>query len=299
LILYHYRNKPLKKAMSDIDAIQAQYEANKPNSYGPSKAIIDNILKLELDKLTQHNLKNKLTQWTHFRDTNAEIEAMRNVNNTHQQYVTVIENNISEILAEVRNRLADESKRIESAARKKAENAARRESDHEKETLRELSVLYRMNRMPEDLVRVIGEFAFTPKLRLRLIESLLPSLDFQFRKVKLPKLKTMARCLSFMIQKIAIKIQKNKNLLGCIPPHCDAWTSYTFVINCPKIIRETLNKPDKIAEIDRCVKHAQNLVGAVEKLNFPINTGCVQTLLLRVYNIINYASRPEFNRRGR
>lgn len=285
--------------MSDIDAIQAQYEANQPNSYTPSKAVIDNILKLEFDKLTQPNLKIKLTQWTHFRDTNAEIEVMRNVNNTHQQYVTVIENNISEMLAEVRNRLADESKRIETAVRKKAENAARRESDHEKETLRELSVLYRMNRIPEDLVRVIGEFAFTPKLRLRLIESRLPSLDFQFRKVRLPKLKTMARCLAFMIQKIALKMQKNKNLLGCIPPRCDAWASYTFVINCPKSIRETINKPDKITEIDRCVKHAQTLVRAVEKLSFPINTGCVQTLLLRVYNIINYASRPEFNRRGR
>lgn len=279
--------------MSDL-FIKAQ--TNYDN--GTSKSTIEGFISGLTSPLSENNLKFKLIQWKYFRDGTDEIDGLRSRNAYNQMYLNVLENNISNLLSDARTKLTQESNDIEKCFARKNNSIKNSEEREKIDTKKELSILHRLNRMPEDVVGVIGEFLFTKRMRLVLIRDRFAPFTKILRKVKLPKLKTISRCVSHHVQCIANKILKNKHIMSCFPPNSEISECFHYARQCIKNRRETLNKPDKIKEIESFADKASYLVRSVDKLGYPINTGHIQTILLRIYHIIIYACKPEFNKRG-
>jgi hypothetical protein len=274
-------------------AAQEKYEN------GQAKSHIETQLNMFINPLFERNLKFKLVQWRYFKEEPEDIDALRNRNMQNQMYLTVIENHISKVINDARIKLIDESQKIEDCVKRKNISTANSEIRNRIETKKELSVLHRLNRCPEDIVYVVGEFLFTKSMRLILIRDRFAPFNTSLCKVKLPKLKKIARCIAHHVQCIANKLFKNKSIMASFPENSEISHCFHFARICPSLLRETRTKPEKIKEIENFADKASLLVRSVDKLGYPVNAGHVQTILLRLYHIIIYASRPEFNKRTR
>lgn len=274
-------------------AAQEKYEN------GQAKSHIETQLNMFINPLFEHNLKFKLVQWRYFKDEQSDIEALRNRNTNNQMYLNVIENHISKLIGDARNKLTEESKKIELCVKRRQDSIENYETRERRDTINELSVLRRLNTMPEDIVHTVGEFLFTKRMRLVLIRHRFAPFNIILSKVKLPKLKKIARCVAHHVQCVANRLIKNKSIMASFPPNSEISDCFNYARECPAQLRETRTKPEKIKEIEMFANKASLLVRSVDKMGYPVNTGHVQTILLRLYHIIIYACKPEFNKRAR
>jgi len=282
--------------MEELEVVQRNYETGLIG-INPKKAPIQNALTSEFKKLYETNLKNKLNQWRYFKEDNKDIEDLQSGNLNNLQYLNVIENHISSLIHECRSKLTTELKDIEFCARKKENDKKRSERGDKKECVIEEKVLKRLNIMPEDVVGVIGEFLFGPNMRHLLITSkYLPDL-FLFKKVRMPKLKIMARIVALDIQVIGQKIMKNKHIMNSIPFDHEQSANIYAVANCRKLLRETVKKPVKISEIRMFVENCEQAIQTIERIGFPNTTRNCYALLNKIYHLIILASKPENNKR--
>lgn len=281
--------------MEELEVILNNYESC--SIIYPKKTIIQNVLTNELKKLYEPNLRNKLNQCRFFKEDNVDIDNLQCTNLNRVQYLNVIENHVSSILNECRSKLIAEQKVIEVCVRKKENDRKRIEKGDDKERRTEVSVLKRLNTMPEDVVGVIGEFLFGPNMRHVLITSkYLPDL-FVFKKVRMPKLKVMARHISLKIQVIGQKIIKNKNIMNSIPIGHEERNNIYTIANCRKSIRESVRKPAKITEISTFIELCEKAIRTVERIGFPNTTRNCYVLLNKIYHLMILASKPQYNKR--
>uniref|UniRef100_A0A6C0B3A8 Uncharacterized protein n=1 Tax=viral metagenome TaxID=1070528 RepID=A0A6C0B3A8_9ZZZZ len=282
--------------MEELEVVLFNYESCHADK-NPKKTPIQNALTSEFKKLYEQNLKNKLNQWRYFKEDNVDIDSLRCTSLNRLQYLNVMENHVSSLLNECRSKLSAELKDIEFCARKKENDRKRSEKGDNKERRIEASVLKRLNTMPEDVVGVIGEFLFGPNMRHVLITSkYLPDL-FVFKKVRMPKLKIMARHISLKIQVIGQKIMKNKNIMNSIPIGHEERTNIYTIANCRKSIRESVRKPAKIKEISTFIESCEQAIRTVERIGFPNTTKNCYVLLNKIYHLMILASKPQYNKR--
>jgi hypothetical protein len=282
--------------MEELEVILNNYE-NCHTDKNPKKTLIQNVLTNEFKKLYEQNLKNKLNQWRYFKEDNEDIDNLRCANLNKLQYLNVIENHVSSLINECRSKLSAEQKDIESSARRKENDRKRIEKNDAKEKLAEASVLNRLNTMPEDVVGVIGEFLFGPNMRHVLITNkYLPDL-FLFKKVRMPKLKVMARTVARDVQVIGQKIIKNKNIMNSIPIGHEERNNIYTLANCRKSLRETVRKPSKIVEISTFIESCEQAIRTIERIGFPNTTRNCYVLLNKIYHLMILASKPQYNKR--
>jgi flagellar biosynthesis regulator FlaF len=282
-----------KKMTDHFIVAQEKYEN------GNAKPHIETQLNIHINPLFEQNLKFKLVQWRYFKEGSEDIEDLRNRNQYNQMYLTVIESHISKLISDARIKLTEESKKIEQCFERKQDSIASADARDKRDSNKELSVLSRLNKMPEDIVYAVGQFLFTKRMRLVLIRDRFAPFNEILRKVKLPKLKLISRCVAHHLQAIARKITNNKSIMASFPANSEISDCYDNASQSMKKLRETLNKAEKIKEIVNITDKASFLVRSVDKLGYPVNTGHIQTILLRIYHIIIYASKPEFNKRTR
>lgn len=282
--------------MEDLEVILNNYESCIADK-NPKKTIIQNVLTNELKKFYEPNLRHKLNQCRFFKEDNEDIDSLGRDNLNKLQYLNVVENHVSSLINECRSKLSAEQKDIEVCARKKENDRKRIEKGDDKERLIEASVLKRLNTMPEDVVGVIGEFLFDPKMRYILITSKYwPSL-FMFQKVRMPKLKVMARHISLKIQVIGQKIMKNKNIMNSIPLGHEERTNVYTIATCRNSVRESVRKPAKIVEINTFILCCEKAIRMIERIGYPNTTKNCYVLLNKIYHLMILASKPQHNKR--
>uniref|UniRef100_A0A6C0B843 Uncharacterized protein n=1 Tax=viral metagenome TaxID=1070528 RepID=A0A6C0B843_9ZZZZ len=284
--------------MDELEDIQYNYENGFSGDKYPRKAPIETVLTNELKKLYEINLKNRLTQWRYFKEDFEDIDNLIKANLNKIQYLNVMENHIYGVINECRSKLLTELKDVEVCVNKKEKERKRIEKGDMQEKRVEDCVLKRLNTMPEDMVRVIGEFLFSPNMKNILITSkYLPDL-YQFKKVRLPKLKIMARHISLKIQAIGEKIIKNRNIMNSIPAGHEDKNNIYVVANCRRKIRETLKRSLKIEEISRFIAMCEKAIQTIEKLGYPITTRNCYSILNKIYHLMIIASKPQNNYRN-
>jgi hypothetical protein len=282
--------------MEELDTIRSNYN-NGFNPKNISKKSIEFSLLRELKKLEISNIKYDLIQWRYFKEDNEDIDKLRYDNLNRQQYLNVMENHISLLFNECREKFNTELKEIDNAIERKQKDIKRNEKRHEKETTIEEKVLKRLNLMPEDVVRYIGEFLFTHNIRNLLIcHKYSPEL-FDFKKVRLPKLKTMSRILSLEIENIGYKISKNSNIMNSIPRGSNELRNIGFIRLCRTKVRETMTKPEKRDEIKNFILRCEEAINLIEKLGYPKTTNYCKKIMNKIYHIMILASKPENNKR--
>lgn len=279
--------------MEELETTHQKYEGVG------DKAYIENTLTRKFNKLNENAkiLKYKLIQWRYFKEGNEDIDNLRYSNLNRHQYLNVMENHISTLISECRINLTNESKQIEDAVERKKYMVRRSETVDARERKNEEFALNRLNSMPEDIVRYIWEFLYTPNMRFTLIKSKYACELFLFKKVRLPKLKTISRCISLYIEDIGHKIYKNSNIMNSIPDPSEERSNIDLVRTSRKRVRETMCKPDKIGEIVNFISRCECAIKVIEKLNYPRTTRECLAMLNKIYHLMILASKPEFNKR--
>jgi len=282
----------LGQKMEELETTHQKYEGVG------DKAYIENTLTRKFNKLCENNsIKYTLIQWRYFKEGIEDIDALRNSNLNRQQYLNIMENHISTLISECRKNLTNESKQIEDAVERKKSMVRHSKTLDARERKNEEFALIRLNSMPEDIVRYIWEFLYTPNMRFTLINSKYASELFLFKKVRLPKLKTISRCISLYIEDIGRKIYKNNNIVNSIPDQSEERFNIDILRTCRNRVRETMCKPDKIREIVNFVSRCESAIKVIEKLNYPRTTRECLAMLNKIYHLMILASKPEFNKR--
>jgi hypothetical protein len=276
-----------------------QMDASFEDKHWRGFQYIENTLSKKLDSMCIVDLKYELIQWRNFDSDTERIDSLRSLNQNNQIYVDIIEHRISLCIKEMRDKLNVELTTIDDAVARKEKARKNKERLEIRDCAREKDVLVRLNRMPEDMVRLIGEFAFTPKLRCQLMRHQFPTFTDRLNKIKLPKLKLLSRCLMNGIQKIGEKIFENKSIIKCFPKNTEICENLWKVIRIKNHVREALKKGDKIEEIEKNIQCTEDVIDALEKLGYPITARKARRVLLILYSTLIIASKPEFNKKTR
>ena len=278
-----------------INEIECTFEKKHGFSFN---TIERNLLK-KLQDVCMDNLKYELLKWRHF-DTDIErIDNLRSQNQCNQNYVDVMENRISDCFKAIRYKLAAELTDIDEAMIKKENHRKYTIRANVKDEAREKEALIHLNTMPDEIVQLVRDFAFTPKLRCQLFRCQYPTLTEKLNKIRLPKLKMLARYIMTSINTISNKLRNNSSIMKSFPEKTEIYKKLWDVIYVRNHIRETLKKADKIKEIETMLQNLEAVIDAVEKIGFPVTARKHRRVLLILYNTIMISSRPEFNKKAR
>jgi len=255
-----------------------------------------------MKKIETQDLKHALIHWRYLSENTQPIDLIQKNIDKKLTYINVLEENILRHLNRARNKLYADLGEVKSIIFKKNRDKERLEVRNINETAVETSILDRLNSMPEEIVRYISEFAFTPKLRLQLILHRLPLYNILLEKLKLPKLKRLSRTLADQLDKLSVKINKNSSIikyLNCFQRKTKIWDTYNKIVNIKRNIREGMKKSDKINEIMTNLKSCHTLIEAVDKLAFIKTADCLRTIFIETLCTFVMAINPESNRRVR
>lgn len=261
-------------------------------------SIEQNLLR-KLQDMCIDNLKYELIKWRHFDTDIDRIDNLHYQNQCNQNYVDIIENRIANCIKIVREKLTAELTDIDEAMIKKENHRKYIIRANVKDEAREKKALENLNTMPDEIVQLVREFAFTPKLRCQLFRCQYPTLTEKLNKIRLPKLKTLARYIMTSINTISNKIRNNSSIMKSFPEKTDIYKKLWDVIYVRNHIRETLKKADKIKEIETMLQNLEAVIDAVEKIGFPVTARKHRRVLLILYNTIMISSRSEFNKKAR
>jgi len=260
--------------------------------------IEENLLK-KLQEMCIGNLKYELIKWRHFDTDIDRIDNLRSQNQCNQNYVDVMENRISDCFKNMRDKLSAELTDIDEAVISKENHRKYIIRVNIKHEAREKKALEHLKTMPDEIVQLVRDFAFTPKLRCQLFRCQYPTLTENLNKIRIPKLKTLARYIMTSINTISNKIRNNSSIMKSFPEKTDIYKKLWDVIYVRNHIRETLKKADKIKEIENMLQNLEAVVDAIEKIGFPVTARKHRRVLLILYNTIMISSRPEFNKKAR
>ena len=226
---------------------------------------------------------------------NMEIRYANAMREVHNSCIDEFQRNMHNKIHEIR--LYQEEK-------KKKENDER--IQNELESGRERKTLSKLSTMPEDILRIISEFALGPQVRVNL---LLPRLGELSKKAELmTKIKLKSFCKNFEIQKLHLcsHISRIDPLMFKLnsPIHYTAndWNTSglfkTEVLRINQSINTSVAKKTQIKNIVNVIYELLNLVKLAKQANRPARTiDYLNSTILKFYHTIEFISRPEKNQR--
>jgi len=295
----HKMEKTYEERLSKIKILYDNGEAHPTLKLLPKKSNIERDLNYHLlDLLDGDNLKSKLKLWRILGTDYETTDALTNDVNDKIAYLDVIEQNMAEMINDYRTKLIQEKSDINTQVVKKKLRIIKNINTEIIDTKREPKILTRLNRMPEDVVRYISEFLFTPKFRLYMLVSKYPDLKSVMAKMKVPKLKQLSAVICKQIsERFARRFNRNIHIKDALPKdNCDLVMHMSIVTNPHSVARLTLRKPNKIMEIVDFIKSCEWMTNFIERFGYKKTVSRMRTDLFRMYNTILYASRREFNR---
>lgn len=260
---------------------------------------IEKNLLNKLDDMQIKKLRYELIQWRHFDTDFDRIDNLRSQNQCNEKFVDIIEKRITDCIRNIRDKLHSELTDIDEAIIKKENTRKHAIRANIKDEAREKKALESLNTMPDDIIQLVREFAFTPKLRCKLFRCQYPTLTEKLNKIRLPKLKMLARYIMTSINTISNKIRNNSSIMKCFPVKTQIYENLMNVIHVKNNIRESLKKADKIKEIESMLRDIEAVIDAVEKIGFHITARKYRRVLLILYNTVMISSRAEFNKKSR
>ena len=260
---------------------------------------IEKNLLNKLDDMQIKKLRYELIQWRHFDTDFDRIDNLRSQNQCNEKFVDIIEKRITDCIRNIRDKLHSELTDIDEAIIKKENTRKHAIRANIKDEAREKKALENLNTMPDDIIQLVREFAFTPKLRCKLFRCQYPTLTEKLNKIRLPKLKMLARYIMTSINTISNKIRNNSSIMKCFPVKTQIYENLMNVIHVKNNIRESLKKADKIKEIESMLRDIEAVIDAVEKIGFHITARKYRRVLLILYNTVMISSRAEFNKKSR
>jgi hypothetical protein len=285
-----------------LSQIKVLYETNEEHptlKKMPKKFVIEADLTLSLMHMSDvKTIKSKARTWRILGEGFELTDGM--LDNVHDKlaYLDVMEQNIAEVLNECRTKIKQERLVIAEEINKKKIRSANLARQNKIDETREPEILVRLNRLPEDVVRYISEFLFTPRFRLHMLTFKYPDLTTVMAKMKVPKLKRLSQVICNIISnRFAKRFIKNKHITADLPKNHAEYNMNRHIITCPhNVQRVTLRKSNKIIEIADFIKTCEWMTNFIERFGYIKTVSRMRKDIFHMYHTILYASQREFNR---
>jgi hypothetical protein len=291
--------KSYEERLSEIKVLYDTNEDHPTLKKMPKKITVETDLTHSLMHMSDlKSVKSKARIWRILGEGFELTDGMLDQVEDKLAYLDVMEQNIAEVLNEYRTKIKLERLAIAEEINKKKVRSANLIRQNKIDEEREPEILVRLNRLPEDVVRYISEFLYTPQFRLHMLTLKYPDLTTVMEKMKVPKLKRLSQVICSLIShSFAKRFIKNKYIAADLPKNHEEYKMNLHVIAHPhNVMRLTLRKSDKIVEIADFIKTCEWMTNFIEQFGYKKTVSRMRKDIFHMYHTILYASRREFNR---
>jgi hypothetical protein len=223
-------------------------------------------------------------------DDASEVQNAQTLLRHSEQYAEMLEQHILAYFSSFKNKIRVAHRDIQRTLREKGDYTIHLHESSILHTDIERSCLNRLSDMPDDVVRLVSEFALTPLLQYKLIKSECGDLISRLNRLKLQNLKKFGRVVYSYAHKI------NRYLVQSILPVC----SIKKMCNISNLnMKLQSNNKDNIIQyiIGIMICCDEVIHNFVRRGKYPKTRKWLMLKTGYLYKSIMFVSRPEFNSR--
>jgi len=224
-----------------------------------------------------------------------EISKTQILLDASQKYIENIETQILHIFSCMRTSIRESKQKIQKHIRGRSDFLVSLEEKCRIDTSNELTCLQTMNRMgiPDDILRYIAGFAYTPLLRYTLIKSACGDIKSLLNRMMATNLKKFIFHFNIMGKQIYDYLSRHISPPGAIHKQCDL-SGFQL---CRRS-RSGDTKEMNIQHILRVLLCIDNIVeNFIRRKCYPKTLNWLTSMARHMYHNILYVSRVEFNKR--
>jgi hypothetical protein len=237
------------------------------------------------------DLKRTLDNYYYGNDNNAsEVQNVQSLLRHSEQYAEILQYHILSYFSSFKNKIRHAGREIQRTLREKGDYTIYLQESSILHTKVESSCLGFIVNMPDDVIRLVSDFALTPLLQYKLIKSECGDLVSRLNRLKLQNLKKFGRVVFTYAHKI------NRYLMQNILPVCSIKKMCN--ISNLQIKLNTGNKANIIQYIIGIMVCCDEVINNfVRRGKYPKTRIWMMLKTGYLYKSIMFVSRPEFNSR--
>jgi hypothetical protein len=266
----------------------------------PRKHLIENAVNSELERLVDSTNVLVVDKWylNHMVTSEDIPNSIIRSLSLSEAYINIMESHIATMIEETRKIIQKKKETVMNKLVKRKKNIEARKKREPEDETKEMRVLRRMQYLPDDLIRYISEFAFTPGIRVAFIQAKYNNIIALFSRIKSPNLKNMIPAIyninSGFIRLIA-KLDSTKCLSKYKALPGDAVYEAILYVRYFRMNR-TDTKRYKLALYLRLLKSYEDII-AYYKQFVTVSYKKMQNLLIQFYNTAVYVASHNCNKR--
>jgi hypothetical protein len=237
------------------------------------------------------DLKRTLDNYYYGNDDDAsEVQNAQLLLHHSQKYAEMLEQHILTYFSSYKNKIRVAGRDIQRTLREKRDYTIHLHESSILHTDIERSCLKHLSAMPNDIIRLVSEFALTPLLQYKLIKSECGDLVCRLNSLKLQNLKKFGRVIHAYANKIYIYLLQNILPACSIKKMCN--------VSFLQLKLPTNNKSNiiqYIIDVTNCCDEVIN--NFVRRGKYPKTRKWLMLKTGYLYKSIMFVSRPEFNSR--
>lgn len=246
--------------------------------------------------LVPEDLKMILSNYFYKQDEDLEeIEKTQILLDASQTYIENIETQILHIFSCMRTNIRESKQKISSSIRGRNDYIISLEEKRRIDTSNELACLDTIKRMdvPDDILRYIAEFAYTPLLRYTLTKSMGGDLKSLLNRMMADNLKKFVIHFNTLARKIYDYLCRHITPAGAIRRKCNL----TALELCRRY-RSSCTKQMNIDHILRVLLCIDTVIdNLIRRKCYPKTVNWLAAMGRHIYHTILYVTRVEFNKR--
>lgn len=266
----------------------------------PRKQVIESTIRGEIHRAIESTNPGIIDKWyLNCIDESSDIpNLMIRSFSSGEQFLNQIEDHVATILNEVREAIRKQKVEVISRIEKRKNNIIKNKKKDIECEIKERSILKRIQLLPDDLIRYIADFAFTPDLRLVYIKQNFVSVNSLFNTIKSPNLTKVIPSICRYISKfnkIINSINKNKIFVKYKP------TTNDTVYDCIYMVRyfsmnKTATKTKKVEEYAKLFTACDDIITYYKQFT-KLSYIKLQRQLIRLYHTIIYVANHNCNKK--
>jgi len=256
-----------------------------------------------IDMVNEKNIKTSLTTWRRFGTDLIIPNTMMQHAENKLNYLDIIEEDMFRLFKESRDAIEKQKINIMNAMKLKTKKEQNAEEQDVEDRIIEKKILQRLNdnTFPLDVVRYIGEFLFTPIIRLQCLMSSSIDIQLLMRKMKAPNIKRLYRITSRLTHSLSARFKKNDKLMSYLPyienSSDDISSAFIVVKNPKKYTKQGQRKEQNNNIISSMIESCSIVTNAIHQLGFSRTAQKMSKDIIKMFHTVHYVSRHEFNKR--
>ena len=223
-------------------------------------------------------------------DNDSDVQNVRLLLHHSRRYTEMLEQHILDYFSALKSKFHFAGRDIQRTLRQKKDYTIHLHESSVLHTDIERSCLGFIVNMPDDIIRLISEFALTPLLKYKLIQSECGDLETRLNRLKLPNLKKFGRVVNRYAHEIYVYLMQNILPVSSIKKMCN--------VSKLQLKLPTNNKSNIIQYIIDVTNCCDEVIhNFVRRGKYPKTRKWMLLKTGYLYKSIMFVSRPEFNSR--